>query len=328
MLYGYKFLDENYIVLNEMNFSKKDLQNPETINKILNKKAVYKNVAVWLDVLLVILGVAVEVVFGIFIGADAVFVGFPTLSIIIGYIFTATNDLPDKVLEKNYYKYIEQVKSYKAKCLAKLEKESNDKKKQEIKETISNLNKVLKAINDRKKQADNEKNEKKVEAYIKDYNNAINILKEGKYYDNTWELDLNFIGYYKYFGISEQQFLKAISKNSKINKNVMAEWIDDEEEFEKHGDKKFTGDYISLYSNDDNELFLLLSDMNVYEVDTEHYYDNGDKPKKVSLFKFAEEFSEQPLSIKDKSLIEADKRLGYYIFSDCPEQVKKKPLPF
>ena len=134
-------LDE--AVLQEMHFSKKDLQDPKTIEKIIRRKEKFDTLAKYINTTLDILGVLLAIGLGIVLHSVMAALGALMLvSLGLLYITVAIQDMPQRHYDKNVDKYKKMIKEFKEKTQKAIETTDDSKKKEKMKQIIDNCNKV------------------------------------------------------------------------------------------------------------------------------------------------------------------------------------------
>ncbi len=330
MIYGNTFLNENTILLE---YSKKELQDPKTIEKIYKDSItdkVFKSLYQLLFALSVILTIAIGIV--------TLGLGLFVLAPILIKLYDAMDSYIPKKQDKNLNKLMKQCKELKVKSQERLKTEENPKERQALEDIIKNCDKVLKVINDKIKLENDKKYQENLDTAIKDYNNMIKFITTGDGLfdedpeDNYYNRDY-FANLCKMFNLSSNDIIKCIDKGVKNNIYHIEEIGDfieysglEQDLIYKCIDKGFTElkdkhlSIIIIATHD--EWFLLYSPKLHKFIDfdiingvnniTNDYYSVSDYKNGADTSKF----------IKD-----ADKYLGYYHFSKAPENIEPKEFP-
>jgi hypothetical protein len=335
---------EDKEALQEMYFSKKDLQDPKTIKKIediLNRTR-YQNVAAIAAMIAFVVPIAISIVINPLLVPGGILAGITLVIAVIIRLYNWVETAPQKAFEKNYEKYKRQVKELKEKAEKQLAKKENSKYASKYKEIITNCDKVLKAIDEREKQISDNNYKAEIENAIYDYKKLIKFLEYP--FDFGWEGESemgNIFTTANMLKISAQQIQNKVKntkfKSDEINLldgiakfygvmdkryNSIEDLIKEEEPDHEVNYLKFKSKMnmkvIELCSNDDNIDFIGQDGL-IYQITTDReiyviksiFYNN-----KFNGGEFGK-----------KALIEADKELGYYILSEAPEGLEKKKLP-
>ena len=328
------FSESDQQLLQEMYFSKKDLQNPKTIKKIEEiLKVTYDDIYVCIITILFILPIVISIIINPVLVLPGVIGGLALSITVLLYTCDLVKNMPQKAFDKNYKKFKEKVTKLKEKTQEKLDKNpgKNDSKYKEI---ITNCDKVLDIIQEREKKIIKENEEKDYE-YVKYlYTNMIKFLEypfncgfEGE--DVVGKILLMMK---KYLKISESQFIQRMKK-VKFKKytleQAIIDWYRDKniktiEDVKNssnpidYGNANLKINVIEILSNDDNVDYIG-QDGKVYSIQTD------DKLYIESFFKNYNSFAEyQDVDIIKKYIVEVDKELGYYSLSESPKNVKKK----
>ena len=342
----YNLSSEDKEVLQEMYFSKKDLQDPETIKKIediLNRKR-YQNVAAIASTIAFLVPIAISIIINPLLVPGGILAGIAIVVAIITRLYNWVETAPQKAFEKNYEKYKKQVKELKEKTEKQLAKKENSKFASKYKEIITNCDKVLKAIDEREKQISDNNYKAEIEDAIYDYKKLIEFLEYPFNFGWEGETEMgNIFTTANMLKISAQQIQNKV-KNTKFKSNeislldgiakfygvmdkryssiedlIKGEELDDDPKVNYLKFKnKMNMKVIELCSNDDNIDFIgqdgliyqIITDNEIYVIKS-IFYNN-----KFNGGEFGK-----------KALIEADKELGYYILSEPPKGLEKKKLP-
>lgn len=324
-------------LLQEMHFSKKDLQDPKTIEKIekILKRRIYDNVHTCILAILFVLPIVISII----INPALIIAGFVVASTLtlttLFYTFDLVRNMPQKVFDKNYEKFKTKVTKLKEESEKKLDKEKNPKYIAKYKEIISNCDKVLKAIQDREKKIIKENEEKVYDSVKGSYLQLIKFLEYP--FNCGWEGESNIgdiLIMMKYLKISESQFIQRIKK-IKFKKytleQAIIDWYHDNniktlEDVKKsnypidYGNTNLKINVIEILSNDDNTDYIG-QDGKVYSIQTD------DKLYVDSFFKAYNDFADSADNNIKKYIVEVDKELGYYRLSNPPKNVKRKEFP-
>lgn len=330
-------IDESTKILNEMNFSKKELQNPKTLDKILKRKEFFESTTKFFSFLLYALSIAGSITIGVFVSTVASFITFPILLCIIMYIDTNLSALPSKWYEKNYDKFINKINDLKSKMEAKMEKDPEHKEKYQ--KIIDGCNKVLNHIEKCSKEAEKIYRQEQLKECIDDYEELISWFEDPYTFGHTgenWYFD-NFCYMCKYLKITDTQLLNTLKKYYKTEKTYNKKKynrflkLDMEDSRDVEGNitipdnytldqvRNDLGKYIYIISSDDDCQIAYCPEKNkiIYsDADTSYKTTSINDEAKHSLNKYSIDI-----------LIDADKELGYYRLSKCPDNVKKKPWP-
>ena len=335
---------EDRKVLQEMYFSKKDLQDPKTIKKIedILKRTRYQNVAAIASTIAFLVPIAISIVINPLLIPGGILAGIALVIAIIIRLYNWVETAPQKAFEKNYEKYKKQVKELKEKAEKQLAKKENSKYASKYKEIITNCDKVLKAIDEREKQISDNNYKAEIEDAIYYYNKLVKFLEYPFDFGFEGEGDMgSTFETAKMLNISAQQIQSKV-KNTKFKSdelnllggiakfygvmdkryNSIEDLIKEEEPDHDVNYLKFKSKMnmkvIELCSNDDNIDFIGQDGL-IYQITTDReiyviksiFYNN-----KFNGAEFGK-----------KALIEADKELGYYILSEPPEGLEKKKFP-
>ena len=342
----YDLSSEDKEVLQEMYFSKKDLQDPETIKKIediLNRKR-YDNIATIGAIIAGILPIAISIIINPALIPAGIIAGLSLIIFILIYTYNWVQNAPQKAFEKNYEKYKKQVKELKEKTEKQLAKKENSKFASKYKEIIANCDKVLKAIDEREKQISDNNYKAEIENAIYDYKKLIKFLEYP--FDFGWEGETEMGSIFttaNMLKISAQQIQNKV-KNTKFKSNeislldgiaksygvidkryssiedlIKGEELDDDPKVNYLKFKnKMNMKVIELCSNDDNIDFIGQDGL-IYQIITD------DEIYVIKSIFYNNKFNDGEFG--KKALIEADKELGYYILSEPPKGLERKKLP-
>lgn len=326
-------------LLQEMHFSKKDLQDPKTIQKIekiLNTK-VYDNIYVFIVSLLFIFPIIISIIINPTLVVVGLIGGLSLTILTISKTFDAIVNMPQKVFDKNYEKFKKQVTRLKEKTQEKLNKETNQKNIAKYKEIITNCDKVLKAIQEREKKIIKEEDEKDYKYIKKIYNEFIKFLENPPRFYSDSHIISDVVYLAQNLKISEQQIANKFKKkfNSEYTlKQGLFEYLggNKNESFEdlirresvKLGNVNLNVEVNTFEMLGDDAIFIG-KDCKVYSIYSDDYILNKD-----SFYNFFKEYDTiNLLKIKKfkEYIVEVDKELGYYRLSEPPKNVKRKEFP-
>lgn len=349
MIYGNKFLPKEYnirpfteseveyivnyinehntIILNERAFSKKELQDPEMLNKLLDK---FKKSNAVLD--------KIETASLIFTVVEAIVVGVLTKSLGLGLLSLAAiaiikvigmlklNDLVSKSNEKKIQQLKDQANKLKEKCL-----KSDDPKAKEI---ASNCEKLIKNIDKYYGSKEKEKYDQKYK-YIKEkYLDVVNA-------DFSNGVSADYIYIAKKLKLSKQDinkiFFNNLNKYMKDSEKYGSIWdvffgTDNKEEISNKLDKyikdngipelKDNGKVCIIYAIDD--IILLYSP----KANKFFYGDYASSKSYTYLLDISSGYkgTETIDNDEDDILKAVDADLGYYRLSEPPKGVKPKKI--
>lgn len=311
------------VILQEMNFSKEDLKDPKTIEKILKGSGIFKSVELFIIILLAILT--------IIISAFTLGIGLFPMLLIFTTITEALQSYESRSKDKNLNKLKEKCIKLKNKSEEKLKTTNDPKEKQKLKETIDGCNKVLakiKELEEIDKNMNLNAGIKAVEDLLKWYKDPDSFRSSNVYFSNLF-----FAA--EVYKIPEKVLINKIKT---IKETISLQDYFDYDQFYtdilfkigislKDQSKEFivisSNDEYSLLYDDKIGLFVLLSD-NAYKVTSLYSEVNkGDKYEQVKD-KYGKT---RMINITEKDIIAADKALGYFKLTKCPEQVIQKEFP-
>ena len=334
------FINEQ--VIQEMIFNKDNLQDPKTLEKILErmkkKEPIFDTLAAIGSFLTFALSVAISIITtGVFTVVLAPF--FIILSVII-YMYIDT--IPESQFKKDNEKFKMKVIKLKEKTQEKLDKETDPKKKAKYQEIIKNCDKVLKAIEEGiKKESEYEFDEEDKNTLKSTYEDLVKFLEYP--FNFGWENGIEDIALLaELLKLNPQDITNKI-KRTKFKKEEKTVYdcfvlmfggdiknIDDPDIENEVKDllKKYKNimniKAIETGSNDDNIDFVAQNGI-FYSLTTDNEVEEG------NMLKFAKYSLHDEWNKSDKKfmkmLIEIDKELGYYLLSDCPPGLKKKKFP-
>lgn len=324
LIYGNKTpLTEEAILeqefLNEMMFTRDDLQNPKTLDKIVKSKERFASTIEFLSNLFCILGLIGSLALGVFCGFLSGVAGFTLLMFIIVKTTDIVSEAPVKQFNKNSEKFKSQVNRFKKRAEEALENDPKNKSKYQ--KMISNCEKVLKEIDKREKEARELLEKQQFNRVMSAYNSFVDwcecpfvVGHTGD--DEGWSL--SFFTIPKQLGIPESTLVRIIKENGIYSDNWDLFYMEDD--FSKHCKvkKMFEGDqYVHLSSDDDYNVFYSKRHNKIFYTDADTEF------KETTLYS---EAGNEKIFETDE-LLEADRESGYYIAARCPEQVKRKPFP-
>ena len=337
-----EFINEQ--VIQEMIFNKKDLQDPKTLEKILErmkkKEPIFETLAAIGSFLTFALSVAISI---ITTGAFTI-VLFPFLFVLCLILYMYIETIPRSQFNKDNEKFKKKVIKLKEKTQEKLDKETDNSKKTKYKEIIKNCDKVLKAIEDQNKKSseyyfdEDDKNDLKGT-----YGDLVRFLEYP--FNFGWENGIDDIALLAQLLELNPQDIQNKIKRTKFNKTKTTVYdmfvlmfgkdtvdtgLNDPDNFEYN--ENFIIKYknimnmkaIETGSNDDNIdfvaqngiFYMLTTDNEIIEENMLYF----------AKYSFHDEWDKSDKNFM-KMLIEVDKELGYYLLSDCPPGLKKKKFP-
>lgn len=303
-------------LVTETHFTRDELQNPNTIRKILESKNYFANIAKYLIALTGIVSVVASIPF---IGIPTLFMGPLGIGVLFGYIYTAIDAYPIKRKEK-------QLKQLQDQCLTlsiKMEQacHKNPDKESTYREIIKNCNKVSDAVDTYYKKTKDKQFMDEIDDAMRIYQKLIQWLKKPHVFEETELFGMFYLA--ELLGIRENTVVSYLAKGGKPTCNLQRDWFSGQDipsnlmtivpELE---DSSFI---YEIYINDDSGLW--------YSPKAHSFISNEDGTfslKRVSLYSFIKEYKD--LYPSKEAFIEADKNLGYYQLSKCPKSVHKKPL--
>lgn len=326
-------LDE--AVLQEMHFSKKDLQDPKTIEKIIRRKEKFETLAKYINVTLDILGVLLSIGLGVVLhSVIAALVALMLVALGLLYITVAIQDMPQRHYDKNVDKYKRLIKEFKEKTQKAIDNTDDPKKKEKMKQIIANCNKVEAEFVRRDKEKVSKELSELIDfcktlfpTTIEWYKNPGAHIPYG--HTGTFNKGYEFI-ILKELGVSESKIIEYIFKKCpdkvEIGKDLFNKYFgyegDDFNDFPSL--KQIANDHCIWFSSDDDFSRIISKEKK------KCYYDCADGAATDSIFDLIKIANfEYDLASKQfkKALIEADKELGYYLFSKCPEGIMQKEWP-
>ena len=318
LIYGNKFLSEEIleeqVILNEMHFSKKDLQDPKTIDKIIKRKEFFESVVKFIDFLFLGITVIGSCIIGSVVSFGAGLGTLTILSILTVNIVLNINSLPLNIYNKNIDKYKKKIEGLINICNQNIEKDVKNKDK--YKQIIDNCKKVQAKFDEMDK-------ESKLLAYKEEYKDCLSAYKDIVYWlekpyvlGHTGEryTSLDDLRLANSLGITDKDIIKNITSKCKFEDKWDILFSDNDEEsaiFFK--DDK----YILISSDDDHSIIYSKNKGKLYEL---YAYDKFNETSLVN-----HKFINKKFNID--IVKQVDKELGYYLLSKCPEQVKKKEFP-
>jgi hypothetical protein len=345
--------NEAYQVVQEMGFSKEDLQDPKTVQKAIEQAKKASNTADKIGNLVSLLITVAGCAFvgvttsaaskvgagGITFVASAI-ITTGVLAKILGDLNNCIDDYKRTKEDKNLEKLYKECNKLIEKSKKQMEKDK--KNKQKYQDIINNATKVKESIKKHYQDKTKEEYQKILSQYMKEYKAYITFLsKEKAVYIGNMEMYY----YSKILRVDEKIILDRFlyySKKDQISYDKMIDNINDYYGFEICNEFKDIkniskdGYWIRLVSNvlKDTVHFIYYNPkINLFvAVDDE----NDDYPYiaiEKSIFKLLESIfeieSHEDFDINEckKYLIDVDKELGYYRLSKAPEGVKPKEFP-
>lgn len=331
-------------VLQEMHFSKKDLQDPATIDKILKRKGVFEDIikyTTWLFAALnVVAGIVVKIELKKHDMSEAGAIGFGVfaiLELILIKIHELVGKLPAKAYEKNMEKYKKQIMDLIEKMKKKIQEDPDNAN--EYKKIIKNCEAVLAEIDKREKTAKKQELRIKVRYVERCYNtlkrwwgkpHCFDFNDGEAFYNEYSHPGIYCLNLAKEYGISEKQIIdRALLIDDESDKGYcdpeniyeyVAQWLSDDTDNEADElKKKFNNSKIHLYYMPDEwpVKFIVVNQKKIYDIDWlkgKHY------PELVQ----GSVWYDPDYKLDKEALIEFDKLQGFYKFSECPDAVKQK----
>ena len=314
-IYGNQINETNQEIMLEMQFSKKQLQDPKQIERILKSKNSVKNISTFLMVLSGIITVIA--------GIATMGVGLLILAPLLFKIYETLLALPEKTEDKNLKKLIDSCENYKNKLEKKLESDPNNT---EIKDIINKLDKNIKLAKSKYTEKIEEKRRQQINEVKKVYRNLEKWLNNPYSVGDGYESDIFSLA--QYAGIPESILIEKIKNSNKLRQySILGDYFGNDENDYNSCTKKGCENFKEVKNgklptkciklDDDYALVFLPSNSKLIYV-----YSNNEMGV-TSLYK--ELIKEKLFEYYNKDIIiDADKELGYYIFSKCPENIKKK----
>ena len=339
-----ELLDEQVQVINEMHFSKKDLQDPKTIEKILKRKEFFDNCVGFIGFLEVALVILTSIVIGIFTLAIGGILAFPILMFAIASTFETLLALPDKWYVKQSDKFEKKVRELQEKTKQKMEKDPKNKDK--YKKIIDNTQKVIDIIEKRREEAEKRYEEEIHKEELAYYEQVPEWLQNPWSFGHTGNGGKFSEWLYcaKFLKVKDASIIKAIEKSIKTTDafykvTVYGEYKDYKGRTVEVYNEDDIGEWITLHDHDydraieelGEHIWQIQSDdsYGIWYTETKKFIESDvDMPYEfISLDELAMEGKKTLPEDIDQLLIDADKELGYYRLSKCPDQVKKKKFP-
>ena len=169
-------------VLNEVHFSKEDLQDPKAVKRKIEEPAEkFKNTAFAIDFIISALTVLVSVIAGIATGNLVMIpMGIGISVVLSDSLFNIICKATPMFIKNNKKKYDKQFAKLKANCEKTIRENKNPEAVKEATIILNNLKKVENTVSAKAKEAKKEKYENTYKNIKTDYNNAIDFLN-GKY---------------------------------------------------------------------------------------------------------------------------------------------------
>lgn len=300
----------------ESGFSKKELQNPETIKKILNQKHAFVSIGKWMTCLIGILVtlISIPTVVGIFI--------FPVL---FGSLLATLNDYPRVKNNKQIKKLKEQCEKLKSKMEKNI---ANDPKNiSKYKEIIKNCDKTIDAVDEYFKKIEDKKFMAEVDKALEVYKRLVSWL-DSPFSDD----DLEIFSLAQELGIKESAIISRIVKKSDNMMQDMEPFYGNLDEHYKPDEKEHllklipelrkSNECITLYSSGHTDSACIYSKM-TKSIVVGNFQDLKSF-KKTTIYNAANQYSNIYNKHTKEAIIEADKILGYYKLSKCPDAVIPK----
>lgn len=317
--YGNIFLNEEYleeqVILNEMHFSKNDLQDPKTLDKILKAKDKFESTSKKLMTLFIILGIIASSTLAFFTNF---IIGLGGLYFIIAaliWIGTSLSSAPAKSFKKNSEKYVNKVNQLLKKSEEALYKDPKNKEKYQ--KIIDNCNNVLKEIKKREKEAAELLSKQEFQEVIDKYEALIEWIKKPFVIGHTGDgYDFSLFAIAEVLGIPERALIENLKSKGKYYNNWKYVFYNINNKNQDYNIFK-DDEYIMISSDDDYVVFYSKRNNCIYYTNISGEY------IKTSLYKEGK----GDIDCDKKLLIEADKELGYYLLSECPDGVIRKEFP-
>ena len=329
-------INEEYVIVNEIYFSKKDLQDPKTLEKLLDKAKKEKDIKKKLDYIFTIFSfiAAILATIGIGVASGSVITGLslfvPIILASLAFALTVIIKL-DKVMFKIHESRIKK--------LRKKAEELRDKaKKSKQNQIASNCQKLIDAIDKYYKDLETEKFNNAVDAEKEFYENLVNIIHGKSYME---EPDIEYFIYAKILKIPAERINKgqASCKDALKDTDTVLEYFfgtSKVEEIKKDGKydeylklcniipefKTPDRCKISCYYAIDDTIFIYSKMANLFyygEYKVEWSEWNSDISKLANNYMSEKDINMDALKV-------ADANLGYYRLSTPPEGVTPKKI--
>ena len=250
--YGNRFIDsqilEEQTILNEMHFSRKELQDPSTIDKILKRKEFFESMISFIDFLFIAITIIGSGIIGITVSVGIGLGSLTILSILTINIILSIDSLPLNVYNKNINKYKSKIEKLIDICNKNIEKDPKNKNKYQ--EIINNCKKVQDKFTMMDKEAKIIADKKEYEECLSAYKDIVHWLDKPYVLGHTGERNtsLEDIRIIKYLGITDNQIIKNITSKCKFKDNWDILLSDNDE---KSRDFFKNDKYIMISSDDD-----------------------------------------------------------------------------
>ena len=315
-------------VLNEMHFSKKDLQDPKTIEKITKREKQHESIASFLAILFLLICIIGPIVIGVAAGIIPFVLAESTMWFLFGNVMDILLTFPASLYDKNMKKYRTKVEKLKEQTEKKLK--SNPDNAESCKKIIDNCDKVLKELDRLEKKSADRKYKAKIKEYTDIYQRIISMLDGTKDVFPVDGWDDIVEGVAIALDIKQKDFINSCIKstkpgllydtgNSKDLWDTVEPWFSDKEHMEVSirnnrdimYDKFYpflfgrNNDFMYLIHQKTKKIYLLEDDL----ISTNSIYDN------------------YVVAPDMKILEDVDIALGYYRIAKCPPEVKQKKFP-
>lgn len=268
------------------------------------------------------------------LGILATIISIPTIVgpfvmiMLFGYIYACLDHYPRTKNDKQIRQLGEQAEKLKAKLEETVKKNPKDASK--YNEVIHNCDKTIKATQEYFKEIEDKKFMSEVSIAIGKYNDLIHWLDKPYTTD-----DMQIFLLAKILGINESVMVSKIIKNSDNLMESLSEFYGDLDKLYKPEEKEHLLKLIPELRNGGKCTVIKASG----ETDTVIVYSKSTNSivtgsfedlktfKKSSLYKAADDSMQNIYyNMSKEALIEADKQLGYYRLSKCPDAVIPKEL--
>lgn len=311
---------ERIEILKEFHYSKEELQDPETVEKIYKEfeeqskhpKNIYNILAIGFGIISIILAIPTFTM--------SLFIIAP----ICLKLFKLAENLPLKEKEKNINKLSDNCNKTIAKLKKELSTTKDNEEKKKIQKEIDNINNVLSKIIQEENKLKDKLNKERIKKAIEAFEDAIKFYKYpyiGFYapqHGDTYSLQSFYI-------VNKCKCdMNAVIDKMKKNSETLErdDWSEPIFKLNKNKDTVY-----NICFNDWNAKYLLY----LKEIDTFVIFskDIESKGKNNFALSYLSSEAQKYTSKEDIELyIEADKELGYYLLSKAPEGITPKPNPF
>lgn len=340
-----KPLDEEYVVVNEIYFSKKDLQDPETFKKLLKRAEVEKDVKKKLDILFYCLTFAEAIVGTVAISkatksasgiiSDAIEGVMP--GVFIG-LFVLFIKITHKVVSK-LDKAILYIHKARINKLIKKATELRDKTKQSNPQVSANCQKLLDSIDKYYKEVENVKFKKLVEEIKQDYNFLVRIIHAKDCIENPGHDAFNIFAIAHDININYSLIDKGqIEYGTKLCKEKTSDiykWMfgpDGANKNDKELLSRYMPEFKDIYNTEIVVFYAIDDTMFMYSPKGKIYYYGDYEIGHTYFYKNMYDIIKHNMDINaaDKNYMEAlkvaDAELGYYRLTPAPEGVTPKKI--